>query len=83
MTARVPLKKESLVGSLKGLDAKTDWLAVNRQSLSTRNFDFDFDFDLSSQSSVGDSDGKMVVEEELEVSLCVWLEDAVTVRLFF
>jgi hypothetical protein len=37
------------------------------------------------QLSVGDSHGKSVVEEELEVSrsrLSVWLEDLVTVRLF-
>jgi hypothetical protein len=32
MTARVQLKKKSLVVILKGLDAKTNSLAVNRQS---------------------------------------------------
>jgi hypothetical protein len=38
-----------------------------------------------SQLSVGDNHGKLVVEEELEVSLWghgMWLEDLVTVRLF-
>jgi hypothetical protein len=35
-------KTKSLAVSLKGLDAETNWLAVNRQSWS--NFDFDFDF---------------------------------------
>jgi hypothetical protein len=39
-----------------------------------------------SQLSVGDSHGKLVVEEELEVSLwrlSVWLDDLVPVRLFY
>jgi hypothetical protein len=39
----------------------------------------------SVQLSAGDSHGKFVVEEELEVGLwrlSVWLEDLVTVRLF-
>jgi hypothetical protein len=36
--------KKSLVVGLKGLDAKMNSLAVNRQSLSK----FDFDFDLNS-----------------------------------
>jgi hypothetical protein len=31
MTARVELQKESLVVILKGLGAKTNWSAVNRQ----------------------------------------------------
>jgi hypothetical protein len=33
-----------MVVVLKGPGAKTNWLAVNRQS--QNNFDFDFDFDL-------------------------------------
>jgi hypothetical protein len=44
----------------------------------------DFDSENSVQLSVGYSHGKLVVEEELEVSLwrlSVWLEDLVTVRL--
>jgi hypothetical protein len=32
MAARVQLQIKSLVMSLKGLGAKTNWLAVNRQS---------------------------------------------------
>jgi hypothetical protein len=40
MTARVQLKKNFLVVRLKGLDAKTNCFAVNRQSYN--NFDFDF-----------------------------------------
>jgi hypothetical protein len=39
-----PVKKKSLVVILEGLGTKTNWLAVNCQSLS--NFDFDFDFEL-------------------------------------
>jgi hypothetical protein len=34
----VQMKKKSLVLSLKGLDAKTNCLAANRESLSTRKF---------------------------------------------
>jgi hypothetical protein len=32
MTERIQLKKKSLILSLEGLDAKTNCLAVNRQS---------------------------------------------------
>jgi hypothetical protein len=32
MTARVQLQKKSQVVGLKSFDAKTNWLAVNRQS---------------------------------------------------
>jgi hypothetical protein len=38
MTAEVQSKKKNLVMSLKGLDAKMNWLTVN--------CDFDFDFEL-------------------------------------
>jgi hypothetical protein len=41
ITAKVQLEKNSVVVSLKGLDSKTNWLAVNHQSLS--NFGFDFE----------------------------------------
>jgi hypothetical protein len=57
-----------------GLDTKTYWL-TDRQS----QCDFDFEF---SQFSVGDSHGKFIVEEELEVDLWrrkVWLEDFIHV----
>jgi hypothetical protein len=43
---RSSVEKKMLVVGLKGLDAKTNRLAVNRQSL--RNFDFDFDFEACS-----------------------------------
>jgi hypothetical protein len=59
-----------------GLDTKTYWL-TDRQS----HCEFDFDFGLGYECS----HGKLVVKEELEVSLwrfSVWLEDLVTMTLF-
>jgi hypothetical protein len=35
------VEKKSLAVSLKGLDAKTNWSAVNRQPLSNSDFDFE------------------------------------------
>jgi hypothetical protein len=46
ITERAQLKKTSLVVSPKGLDDKTNWLAVSRQSYTckiTLTFDFDFE----------------------------------------
>jgi hypothetical protein len=81
---RSSAEKKILVVGLKGLDAKTDWLAVNRQSKS--NFDI-LTFCLRwVQLTVGDSHGKLAVEEELEVSLWrlnVWLEDLFTVEVLY
>jgi hypothetical protein len=41
-TAKVQLKKKSLVVSLKGVDAKMNWSVVNRQSWGSFIFNFDF-----------------------------------------
>jgi hypothetical protein len=70
ITARVQLKKTLVVG-LKGLDAKTNWLAVSRQSGSNSDSELAAvgvqqrvrEWELS-HLSVEDSHGKLVVEEE-------------------
>jgi hypothetical protein len=56
--------KKILVVGLKGLDAKTNWLAVNRQSKS----DFVFEGRLENWNCEFRS-FKRIVEEELEVGL--------------
>jgi hypothetical protein len=83
-----------------GLETKTYWLA-DRQSQCDFNFELvgcrsteeskeykEYDnknWRSTTELSVGDSPGKLVAEEELEVGLwklSVWLEDLVTVRPF-
>jgi hypothetical protein len=71
--------KKSLVVGLKGLDAKSNWLAVNRQSYSKSDSDFDFDFDFDFDDPVQLSEAtwsSWLVSEKvqlLEVSL--WREE--------
>jgi hypothetical protein len=63
--------EKSLVVSVKGLDAKTNWFAVNRQSSSNLDFEFGFDNELAVRRTERlSSDGKEV-----------FMYAAVTVRL--
>jgi hypothetical protein len=74
MTTRVQVEEISGRES-QGVDAKTKWLAVNRQSYSNFDFDFDFDFDFGvtrSSSWVSERVGWWVslVRELLLFSCC-------------